>query len=81
LTYALVGFAVAAALLLFDDVDKALPLVNLIVWPTAALAGFILVMRSSTRRRRRGARRGHSAQRQELMIVQQRRANLRLPPR
>lgn len=81
LIYGLVGLAVAAALILIGDVDKALPLVNLIVWPTVALARFVLLMRSSTRGRRRGSRRSPPAYRRGSQLTDQRRNNLRLPPR
>ena len=79
--FALVGLAVCAALLLFDDVDKALPLINLIVWPMAGLAGFVVVMRSASRRRRRAGSTKRHHRRSEIMLTAQGRADLRLPRR
>lgn len=54
--YVLTAVAVAAGLLLFDDMDSGLPVVSLIVWSAVVLAGVLVALRSHRRRQRRTVR-------------------------
>lgn len=77
--YGLVAIAVAAGLLLFDDVEVGLPVLNVAVWTVVVTAGVFLLTRLHGRRSRRRSRsRGRS---RHASPQHQRHINLRPQPR
>jgi hypothetical protein len=61
--YAMIVLLLAAAPLLFDDLDQGLMIINLIIWPVAAVGALAIAFRSPRRRSQRTSRRRRIAPR------------------